>query len=36
MAAWLAEPFTYSFMLRGLLAGLLAGAACAVLSAYIV
>ncbi len=36
MAEWLIEPLTYSFVLRGLAAGILAGVACAVLSAFIV
>jgi len=36
MTAWLIEPFTHSFMLRGLAAGVLAGTACAILSAYVV
>ncbi|HEC23038.1 MAG TPA: metal ABC transporter permease [Chloroflexi bacterium] len=36
MVEWLVEPFTYSFMVRGLLAGVLAGVGCAILSAYIV
>lgn len=36
MIAWLTEPLGYGFMLRGLLAGLLAGTACAILSAYVV
>jgi ABC-type Mn2+/Zn2+ transport system permease subunit len=33
---WIVEPLTYSFIVRGLLAGLLAGVACAVLSAFVV
>lgn len=33
---WLIEPFTYAFMQRGLIAGLLVGVSCAVLSAYVV
>ncbi len=36
MVEWLVEPFSYSFMLRGLAAGVLAGIGCAILSAYIV
>jgi ABC-type Mn2+/Zn2+ transport system permease subunit len=36
MVEWLIEPLTYSFVLRGLAAGILAGVACAVLSAFIV
>jgi ABC-type Mn2+/Zn2+ transport system permease subunit len=36
MVEWLTEPLAYSFVLRGLLAGVLAGAACALLSAFIV
>ena len=36
MVSWLIEPFTYGFIVRGLLAGMLAGAACAILSAFIV
>jgi ABC-type Mn2+/Zn2+ transport system permease subunit len=36
MVEWLIEPLTYSFIVRGLIAGILAGAACAVLSAFIV
>ncbi len=34
--SWLIEPFTFGFMLRGLLAGALAGVGCAILSAYVV
>lgn len=34
--SWLIEPFTYAFMQRGLIAGLLVGISCAVLSAYVV
>lgn len=33
---WLVEPITFSFMQRGLAAGILAGVTCAVLSAYVV
>lgn len=33
---WLLEPFTFGFMQRGLAAGVLAGVACAVLSAFVV
>lgn len=36
MITWLVEPFTHSFMARGLMAGMLAGVACAILSAYVV
>jgi ABC-type Mn2+/Zn2+ transport system permease subunit len=36
MVEWLIEPLTYSFIVRGLIAGILAGTACAVLSAFIV
>ncbi len=36
MFQWLIEPLTYGFMQRGLLAGLLVGAACAVLGAFVV
>jgi ABC-type Mn2+/Zn2+ transport system permease subunit len=36
MGHWLIEPFAYGFIVRGLIAGLLAGVACAVLSAFIV
>ncbi len=36
MSTWLIEPFTHGFMVRGLLAGMLAGVACAILSAYVV
>lgn len=36
LADWLIEPFTFSFMVRGLLAGLLAGVSCAVLGTYVV
>jgi ABC-type Mn2+/Zn2+ transport system permease subunit len=36
MGQWLIEPFAYGFIVRGLLAGLLAGVACAVLSAFVV
>jgi ABC-type Mn2+/Zn2+ transport system permease subunit len=36
MVEWLVEPFSYSFMLRGLAAGVLAGIGCAILSAYVV
>ena len=36
MVEWLIEPLRYGFILRGLIAGILAGAACAVLSAFIV
>jgi ABC-type Mn2+/Zn2+ transport system permease subunit len=33
---WLIEPLTFSFVVRGLIAGLLAGVACATLSAFVV
>lgn len=33
---WLVEPFSFAFMMRGLAAGVLAGATCAVLSAFVV
>ena len=36
MVEWLVEPLGYGFVVRGLLAGILAGSACAVLSAFIV
>lgn len=36
MVEWLLEPLTYSFIVRGLIAGILAGTACAILSAFIV
>jgi len=36
LVSWLIEPFTYGFIVRGMLAGMLAGAACAILSAFIV
>jgi ABC-type Mn2+/Zn2+ transport system permease subunit len=36
MVEWLAEPLSYSFAVKGLLAGLLAAASCAVLSAFVV
>jgi ABC-type Mn2+/Zn2+ transport system permease subunit len=36
LISWLIEPFTFGFMLRGLLAGALAGVGCAILSAYVV
>jgi ABC-type Mn2+/Zn2+ transport system permease subunit len=36
MGQWLIEPFAYGFIVRGLLAGVLAGVACAVLSAFVV
>lgn len=36
MIAWLIEPLSYAFVLRGLLAGLLAAIACAGLSAFVV
>lgn len=36
MVAWLIEPFGYGFMVRGLIAGLLASTACAGLSAFVV
>jgi ABC-type Mn2+/Zn2+ transport system permease subunit len=36
MIEWLSEPFAYSFIVRGLIAGVLAGIGCAVLSAYVV
>lgn len=36
MLTWLAEPFTYSFMLRGLVAGILVGVSCSILSAFVV
>jgi ABC-type Mn2+/Zn2+ transport system permease subunit len=33
---WLAEPFTYPFMVRGLVAALMVGVVCPVLGAYVV
>jgi ABC-type Mn2+/Zn2+ transport system permease subunit len=36
MVEWIVEPLTYGFIVRGLLAGMLAGVACAVLSAFVV
>jgi ABC-type Mn2+/Zn2+ transport system permease subunit len=36
MIEWLIEPFTFSFVVRGLVAGLLAAVACATLSAFVV
>ena len=36
MINWLVDPFTHGFILRGLIAAILAGVSCAVLSAYIV
>jgi ABC-type Mn2+/Zn2+ transport system permease subunit len=36
MIEWLLEPFTFSFVVRGLIAGLLAAVACATLSAFVV
>ncbi len=36
LVSWLAEPFTYAFMQRGLIAGVLVSISCAVLSAYVV
>ena len=36
MLEWLIEPLTFSFVVRGLIAGLLAGVACATLSAFVV
>ena len=36
MVEWLIEPLTYGFVARGLIAGILAGIGCAVLSAFIV
>ncbi len=36
MSHWLIEPFTYSFMIRGLAAGIIVGITCAILSAYVV
>ena len=36
MIAWLTEPFMYAFILRGLLAGILASLACAALSPFVV
>lgn len=36
MVDWLIEPLSYGFVLRGLLAGILASAACASLSAFVV
>lgn len=36
MVEWLIEPLTYGFVVRGLIASLLAGTACAVLSAFVV
>lgn len=36
MTGWLLEPLTYSFMVRGLVAAVLIGVACAVLGTYVV
>ena len=36
MIEWLIEPLSYSFILRGLIAAVLTGTACAVLSAFVV
>lgn len=36
MTGWLLEPLTYSFMVRGLVAAVLIGLACAVLGTYVV
>lgn len=36
MVEWLIEPLTYSFIVRGLIAAILTGVACAVLSAFVV
>lgn len=36
LVSWLTEPFTYAFMQRGLIAGVLVSISCAVLSAYVV
>lgn len=36
MADWLLEPLRYGFVVRGLIAGLLAGLACGALSAFVV
>ena len=36
MFDWLLEPLTFTFVVRGLIAGLLAGLACATLSAFVV
>lgn len=36
MIEWLLEPLTFSFVVRGLVAGLLAAVACATLSAFVV
>ena len=36
MTAWLLEPLTYPFMLRGLFASVMVGAVCAVLGTYVV
>ena len=36
MIAWITEPLTYSFVLRGLAGGVLAAVACATLSAFVV
>ena len=36
MVEWLAEPLSYGFALRGLIAGLLAALSCAALSAFVV
>ena len=36
MVEWIAEPLSYGFAVRGLLAGLLAAASCAALSAFVV
>ena len=36
MVEWLIEPLTYGFIVRGLVAAILTGIACAVLSAFVV
>lgn len=36
MVEWVVAPLTYGFVARGLIAGLLAGASCALLSAFVV
>ncbi len=36
MIHWIVEPFTYAFMQRGLVAGMLVGVGCAVLGAFVV
>ncbi|MGH2522396.1 MAG: metal ABC transporter permease, partial [Anaerolineales bacterium] len=36
MMTWLIEPWTYSFMQRGLLAALMVGVLCAIIGCYVV